>query len=122
MNWKQIYTTLTPAERIEAAILILQTIEARKRRLVFTGARFIRERRRPYPSAHYINNRRNRWRLIPKMTIAFILATLTAGLLIVSLNIPASYAVPLNLIYQTCIIALLYLKPARRLQTAIART
>lgn len=57
MNWKQLYTTATPAEREELLIMMLQSIEARQNRKVLVRGRLLRERRRE-TIAHFIGDRR----------------------------------------------------------------
>src|SRR5262245_44185988 len=46
MNWKQIYTSATPEERLQLVVKMLEAIEVRKRRYVLAGWRIIRNRRR----------------------------------------------------------------------------
>ena len=57
MNWKQLYTAATPAEREEILIAMLQTIETRQQRLILARGRLLRERRRE-TIAHFIGDRR----------------------------------------------------------------
>lgn len=114
MNWSQIYNSLTPEERIEAAIIILQTIEARQSKLVLAKGRLLRERRRALLNAHYINNRRR----IPSVRStlyrsAFIFTLLTAsiGVWLVAFHIPPSYAAPLMFLHLAALSAILLIKP-----------
>ncbi|MBI5951860.1 MAG: hypothetical protein HY865_09400 [Chloroflexi bacterium] len=120
MNWTQIYNSLTPEERIEAAILILKTIEARERRLVFTGVRIIRNRRRILATVHYLNDRRNRWHLIPKFTFLFILCTVTLAVALVAIEAPPVFSAPMITAYITTLISMLAVKPPRRTRNGYA--
>jgi hypothetical protein len=57
MNWKQLYTAATPAEREELLFEMFRTIEACENRKVLVRGRLLRERRRE-TIAHFIGDRR----------------------------------------------------------------
>lgn len=75
MNWKQLHTLSTPAERAETVALILQTIEARQSRLILVRGRLLRERRRRQ-IAHFIGERRRSSALARAVAVFNFLAIL----------------------------------------------
>jgi hypothetical protein len=118
MNWKQLYTSATPAERCEAADLLLQAIEYRQHKWVFSKGRLLRERRRAQ-IAHFINDRRRpiSWARVTYLAaFGTILWTLNLTLVMVVPRIELSIALPLVALYELGLLILLYFKPQRRLK------
>lgn len=113
MNWKQLHTASIPHERIEILIAMLRTIERRQRRLLLVHGRILRDRRQAQ-RWHYIHDRRDRRRpTLHAILFAFILATLSITIWLVSLNIHPSYAAPLLFTYNILLAAILLIKPNR---------
>lgn len=123
MNWKQLYTTATPAEREEILILMLQTIEAREQRLILARGRLLRERRRA-ARLHFVRDRR-----VPPVTRAtrnllrtltmFILSTISITVFLISARIEPRYGAPLLFGYDLLLIALLLIKPTQRISLSV---
>jgi len=59
MNWKQLYTSSTEAERLEVVLNMLAVIEARQNKIIFTGTTIVRNRRR-VKKFHTLNDQRGR--------------------------------------------------------------
>ena len=118
MNWQQLYTTLTPAEREELLITMFRTLEARHNRKVFVRGRLLQNRRRG-DIAHFIGDRRllhtqrrhkNRW------TAALAVTSIIGWVLSVALQ-PA-YGAALVILIDLMLITVLLVKPYLRLQPA----
>lgn len=114
MNWKQIYTSSTPEERLEAVLLMLSAIEERKQRLVFSRGRLVREKRGNFPGAHFLNDRR---RLRPRLSEAitksmyiFILLTVSVATWLFFLHAPIELAAPTLLLHLISITTILLIK------------
>jgi len=117
MNWNQLYTAATPAEREEILIAMLQAIETRQQRLIFARGRLLRNQRHA-TIAHFIGDRRlaphpTRSRLTQLMFI-FILATLSVTTWLIAAHIQPAYGAPLVFGYNLVLIAILLIKPSRR--------
>lgn len=112
MNWKQLHTSATPEERLELLLHMLQTIEARQRRLVFTGHRWVRNRRGHFPGAHFLNDRRRhtRARVASLLTFVTVLVTVSAVTWAAALASPQS-AGPILFFHITALLGVLAFKP-----------
>lgn len=115
MNWNQLYTSSTPEERLEAALLMLSAIEERKQRLVLSRGRLVREKRGPFPGAHFLNDRR---RLRPRLSEAitksmylFILLTVSVATWLFVMHAPAQLALPVMVLHLVGLMAVLIIKP-----------
>ena len=123
MNWQQLYTTATPAEREEILILMLQTIEARQQRIILARGRLLRERRRA-ARLHFVRDRRippvtRTTRNLLRTLIMFILSTISITVFLVSANIRPAYGAPLLFGYDLLLIALLLIKPTQRISLSV---
>jgi hypothetical protein len=120
MNWQQLYTASTPAEREEILILMLQTIEAHQQRLILARGRLVRNRRQKL-IAHFLGDRR----LAPRPThitqfiFLFILATLSVSTWLIASHIQPMYAAPLIFGYNLLLLAILTYKPHRRISLSV---
>lgn len=115
MNWKQLYASSTPAERLEMIGLMLRAVEQRQNKKIFSHGWLIRERRRAV-IAHFVGERRRAvsWpRLVRLATFAFILATVTASVILVAYNVDLIIGIPIVLMYEIALVALMYSKPKR---------
>lgn len=125
MNWNQLYTSATPEERLEAALLMLSTIEERKQRLVFSRGRLVREKRGNFPGAHFLNDRRRLRRSLPsiltKLSYIFILLTVSVATWLFVLYAPAQLALPVMVLHLIGLMAVLIIKPYRP-KNAFARS
>lgn len=122
MEWKNLYTTATPAEREEILIAMLQAIEARQQRLILARGRLVRNRRRAI-IAHFIGDRRlaprpTRSRVI-QFTFIFILTTLSLTTWLIAAHIQPMYGAPLLFGYDLLLIALLLIKPTQRISLSV---
>ena len=123
MNWQQLYTTATPAEREEILILMLQTIEARQQRIILARGRLLRERRRA-ARLHFIRDRRippvtRTTRNLLRTLTMFILSTISITVFLVSANIQPMYGAPLLFGYDLLLIAMLLIKPTQRISLSV---
>ena len=57
MNWQQLYTASTPAEREELLLEMIHALEARQNKRILIRGRLVRERRRGN-TAHFVGDRR----------------------------------------------------------------
>lgn len=118
MNWNQLYTSSTPEERIEAALLMLSTIEERKQRLILSRGRIVREKRGNFPGAHFLNDRRRLRRSLPsvltRLSYIFILLTVSTATWLFFMHAPAALAAPI-LLFHTISISVILLS---RLKTS----
>ncbi len=125
MNWKQLHTAATPAEREELLIMMFRTIEARKQRLILARGRLLRERRRA-ARLHFINERRMPYtkrltRALVNGSIFFIIATLSVATWIIAAHIQPVYGAPLLFGYSLILIAALAVKPYKRISLTLER-
>lgn len=122
MNWKQLYTAATPAEREELLILMLQHIEARQQKIILARGRLLRERRRK-SIAHILGDRRLAPRSIPIAQIGFIfiLSTLSIATWLIAVHIQPMYGAPLIFGYNLLLITILLIKPYQR-QKLVAKS
>lgn len=115
MNWNQLYTSSTSEERLEAALLMLSTIQERKQRLILSRGRLVREKRGNFPGAHFLNDRRrlrrSLTRTISLTSFAFILATVSIATWLFVLHAPASLAALALGVHITMLSLILYIKP-----------
>jgi len=113
MNWQQLHTAATPAEREEILIMMFRTIEARQHRIILARGRLVRNRRRAI-IAHFLGDRRlaprpTRSRLTQIMFM-FILSTLSIATWLIAAHIQPAYGAPLLFSY-LLLIATLLIKP-----------
>ena len=123
MNWQQLYTTATPAEREKILILMLQTIEARQQRIILARGRLLRERRRA-ARLHFVRDRRippvtRTTRNLLRTLTMFILSTISITVFLVSAHIQPMYGAPLLFGYALLLIALLLIKPTQRISLSV---
>lgn len=117
MNWQQLYTTATPLEREQLLLLMLRTVDAHQRRLIFARGRLHRERRR-MQLAHFIGDRRlaprptTSW--VIRLSFIFIITTLSLTTWLVAAHIQPNYGAPLLFGYNLLLIAVLSIKPNRQ--------
>lgn len=115
MNWKQLYNSATQDERYQMIEHMLSAIESRQQRVVFTGNRWVRNRRRGY-QAHFLNNRRGRHtraRAVSLVTFAVVLVSVSAATWQVVLNFPTYVGGLMLFFHATSIWAVLAFKPCR---------
>jgi hypothetical protein len=116
MNWKQLYTSATEEERLTILLHMLQTIEARQNKIIFTGNNWVRNRRRINHHIHLINERRGRHLIARIASIITILAALfavsTATTLII-LHAPINTAMQLIFFPISSILFIFLFKPRR---------
>lgn len=123
MNWQQLYTTATPAEREEILIMMLRTIEARQQKLILARGRLLRERRRA-ARLHFIHDRRippvtRTTRNLLRTLTMFILSTISITVFMISAHIQPMYGAPLLFGYDLLLIALLLIKPTQRISLSV---
>ncbi len=115
MHIKQLYKISNNKEREEITALILQVIEERKQRIVFSRGRLVREKRGNFPGAHFLNDRRrlrrSLTRTISLTSFAFILATVSIATWLFVLHAPASLAALALGVHITMLSLILYIKP-----------
>lgn len=118
MNWKQLYTSATEEERLYILLHMLQTIEARQNKIIFTGNHIIRNRRRnAVQPFHFIGEKRGRYtisRVASIFTIwVAIFATAFTSILI-AIHAPAHFATQILFFPITAIIFVFLFKPKRQ--------
>lgn len=133
MNWKQLYASATPEEREYIIFLMLQKIEARKNRKILLsplsksaldlgrgwGWGLVKERRGPFAGAHFLNDRRRPIsRNLFRALFVSIMLTVTIALFLVAIHIPLEYGAPLILFYDIALIALLLIKPYKKISSS----
>ncbi len=123
MNWKQLYTSATPEERIELYMLMFQTIEARQNKLILAKGRLIHERRDPFPKFHRVGGERRSsiplWKrsmikTARHISIVLSVGALTGGVATVALSVSTVQGLVTVLAYEVAVVALLYFKPKKR--------
>lgn len=118
MNWKQLHTSATPEERLELLLHMMQTIEARQQRIVFTGRHWLRNRRQGY-QAHFLNDRRgsrhNIQRAASLITFGAVLCTVSIATIAVTIQTPLHVGGPVLFFYATSLIGVVMFKPRRYL-------
>jgi len=93
MNWKQLHTSATTEEQIEAITLMFKTIETRQSDLIVVQGRLIRNRRGAFRGAHFLHDRRVH--PSPHMTgILLIAAVINLGIWILALPYAPQVAPP----------------------------
>ncbi len=125
MNWEQLYTAATPAEREEILITMFQALEARQQKVVLSRGRLLRERRRT-ARLHFIRDRRvpiNKRiaRALVRSSFIFILVTLSIAAWLITANIHPMYGAPLLLGYNLILLAILLAKPYQRVSLSLAK-
>lgn len=123
MNWKQLYNSATQDERYQLIEHVLRAIDARHQRIVFTGNRWVRNRRRGY-QAHFLNDRRGRHtvaRIASLLTFAVVLLGVSAATWQVVLNSPTHVGGLMLFFHATSVWAVLAFRPFR-LKTHSARS
>lgn len=114
MNWKQLYTSATPEERLQMITDMLNAIDERQRRVVFTGNHWVRNRRRGY-RAHFLNDRRGRHviaRAVSLLSFAAVLVGVSAATWQVVLNSPTHVGGLMLFFHATSVWAVLAFKPS----------
>ena len=113
MNWKQLHASATPEERLDLLLHMLRAIEARQHRTVFTGRRWVQNRRGPFPGAHFLNDRRRhtRARAASLLVFAAVLVTVSAATWAAALLSPLHLAGPMLFFHTTALLGILAFKP-----------
>lgn len=116
MNWNQLHASATEEEKLEATLLMLRVIEERQNKRIVARGRLITERRGHFPGAHFINDRRRNNIPQPIMLASFLFTifTISIGVWITFFYLPPAYAAPLMLLHLVTFIAILMIKPYRR--------
>jgi len=116
MNWKQLHTSATPEERLELLTQMLRAVEERKQRVVFTGRRWVRNRRQGY-QAHFLNDRRssrlNIQRAASLITFGAVLVTVSVATWGIVLSSPIHLGAPVLFFHVTALLGVLAFKPNR---------
>lgn len=112
MNWKQLHASATPEERLELLLRMMQTVEARQQRVVFTGQRWVRNRRQGY-QAHFLNDRRRhtRARAASLLTFGVVLVSVSAATWTFALSVPIHVGAPALFFHVTALMGVLMFKP-----------
>lgn len=119
MNWKQRFASATPKEREDILFCMLQTVEARKNKNIIARGRLVKERRGPFAGAHFLNDRRRPIsRNLFRALFISIMLTVTIALFLVAIHIPLEYGAPLILFYDLSLIALLLIKPYKKISSS----
>ncbi len=123
MNWQQLYTSATPEERLEIMLSMIRIIEARQNQLVFTGNKFVRNRRRLPRGFHMVGaDQRGRHTIARAASIVSIWASLfavSAATVLLALHAPPFIAAQLLFFPATAIIAIFAFRPRRRQPASI---
>ena len=118
MNWKQLYTSSTEEERLEAVIHMLAAIEARQNKIIFTGNAILRNRRRLPRGYHMLGaDQRGRHTIARAASIVSIWASLFAvstATLLLALHAPPFITTQLLFFPATAILAIFAFKPKRQ--------
>jgi len=125
MNWEQLYTTATPAEREEILISMFQAIEARQMKIILARGRLRRERRR-VARLHFVNERRlmrsrlQRTRsILFKGIFLFIFSTMSIATCLIAVSVHPKYSVAIMLYYLASLMGMFLVKPlVKRLKVA----
>jgi len=114
MNWKQLHASATPEERLELLLHMMQTIETRQQRIVFTGQQWVRNRRQGY-QAHFLRDRRasrhNIKRAASLITFGSVLFTVTVTTIAVTIQAPPHIGGPVIFFYATSLLGVIMFKP-----------
>lgn len=114
MNWKQLHASATPEERLELLMRMMQTVEERQQRVVFTGRHWVRNRRRGY-QAHFLRDRRNNAytlkRIASLMIFGAILLTVSTATLKLVLHAPPQLASLALFFYTTSMLGVVGFRP-----------
>ena len=116
MNWKQLYTSSSTRERLDALIVMLRIIDTRHRVLP-ADLQVIKRPRRIVPYHVIHDRRRPAVRVIYLTLFVFILVTLFAGTITVSTHVPPIYAAPILLFLNFGLLGILIWKPYKRTLT-----
>lgn len=102
MNWKQLFTSATPAERLEMVISMLRRIEARRGYAIPHAPRY-----------HMVEGDQRDSRPVFRYTFLFILVTWSFGTWIALLRLPPVYGAPLLFFHLVGLVVILVIKPYR---------
>lgn len=123
MNWKQLYASATPEEKLELLMHMMQTVETRQQRVVFTGRHWLRNRRQGY-QAHFLNDRRsgrhNIQRAASLITFGVVLFTVSVATWGIVLSTPVHVGAPVLFFHVTALMGVYAFKPYRLRSTAIS--
>ena len=116
MDWKQLFHSATPDEQIELLTQMMQIIEERQNRVIFTGAGWVRDRRRGY-QAHFLRDRRTGWHTLLRaaslLGFASILLTVSAATFALATHAPAQLGGPVLFFYATSMLGVVGFKPKK---------
>ena len=114
MNWKQLYNSTTQDERYQMIERMLIALESRQHRMVFTGNRWVRNRRRGY-QAHFLNDRRDGRhdliRMFSLLTFGVVLITVSAATWLIVIVVPIQVGLPMLFFHATALLGVLAFKP-----------
>jgi len=117
MNWKRLYTSATPEERLEILLHMMKVVEERQQRVVFTGVGWVRDRRRGY-QAHFLRDRRTGWHTLLRaaslLGFASILITVSATTFALAIHAPAQLGGPALFFYATSMLGVIMFKPNKK--------
>lgn len=117
MNWNQLHNSATPEERLELLIHMMQTVEERQQRVVFTGLHWVRNRRQGY-KAHFLNDRRrsrlNVQRAASLITFGVVLVSVSAATVAMITIAPSQISGPILFFYVTSLWGVLAFRPKRQ--------
>ncbi len=121
MNWKQLHASATPEERLELLMRMMQTVEERQQRVVFTGRRWVRNRRQGF-EAHFLNDRRRhtRARTASLLTFGVVLVTVSVATWGIVLSAPMHIGAPVLFFHVTALMGVYAFKPYRLRTTALS--
>jgi hypothetical protein len=120
MNWKQLYASAAPQERLDILIMMIKDAEARQRRFIVAGWWIIRNRRRKDWRGHRVGGDRRssipQWRralikTLRQISIASSVGALTGGVVTLALSLEPIQSVAVILTYEIALISLFYLRP-----------
>lgn len=116
MNWKQLHASATPEEKLELLMHMMQTIEARQQRIIFTGRHWVRDRRQGY-QAHFLRDRRagrhNLQRAASLITFGAVLCSVSIATIAVTIQNPLHIGGPVVFFYVTSLLGVVMFKPRR---------
>lgn len=109
---KQLYKLSSNKEREEVTIVILQAIQKRKQRLIFSRGRLVLEKRGNFSGAHFLNDRRrNPLRIISLASFGFILTTVSVATWLLALYANPKMAAAAICIHLLMLSTVLIVKP-----------
>lgn len=123
MNWKQLYSFATHDERLDLLFRMMQIVEEREHKLIFTGRRWLYNRRRGY-QAHFLNDRRGRHilsRAASLVAFGSILVTVSIATFALILHAPPQLSGTALFFYTTSMLGMVAFKP-NRLKPHLARS